>query len=97
MGKVSRGSRGIHGDTPATSQAQANASCFLYNFIPGINLFEVIDNRNSKTVVNNDVTNRIPLLESTVSSVITNVLNDTPNRIGLPEANVGVGNTTGLS
>lgn len=76
MGRLHPRDYGIHGDTPATSQALANQSCIFFNFIPGINLPEVFFPQPSPT---------------------TQVLTDTPNRINLPESNVGQGNTTGLS
>lgn len=64
MGKINKGSRGIHGDTPATSQAQANASCQFFNFIPGINLLEVyVLQPNPTSAVLTDTPNRISLSE----------------------------------
>lgn len=36
MGKINRGSKGIHGDTVATSQSEADVSCPYFNYLPGI-------------------------------------------------------------
>lgn len=98
MGKISRGSRGIHGDTPATSQDQANHSCQLFYFVPGINLLEQPNlQRNPITKVLDDTLNRMATLNESNFNENLFLGVDTPNRISENEVTSQPAFTTVLS